>query len=334
MGVSNFTCVVLNGEMKVCQGGHWHGFPSYTGAKILDFLHEVDIERFKETLENTELSLVGPVGVICDDVGSPKLDYDLSMKVYDSQNRVSLEHSDRGHYLGGYETALCLFEDGELTEQELDDFVVSSFATGCDILSYIYNRSLDKPPLELFAYVSAYTMICECLKNPDWFFSDAIDGYYVVDLDNKTISMSYLGERREYSLDELPENMDLELLVFEKIAAVLWEIDDEYETEGPDGLDLVYGDDEKGSGGLWDKAGEIALKIGLEIKEEYPEVLDDPDGPIYAEDFGQEYIYEFLRDLVRDIRADKDLSVDLLVADANERSAPASERDIEDDFLK
>lgn len=51
--------------------------------------------------------------------------------------------------------------------------------------------------------------------------------------------------------------------------------------------------DEKGTKGLWDKAGEIAVQIGLEFKKRYPEKFDDCE-PIYAEDFGQEIIYNLL----------------------------------------
>ena len=49
-------------------------------------------------------------------------------------------------------------------------------------------------------------------------------------------------------------------------------------------------DDEKGSGGLWDKAAEIALKIANHI---------DPNNtkPHFAEDFGQEIIYNALKEV-------------------------------------
>lgn len=59
-------------------------------------------------------------------------------------------------------------------------------------------------------------------------------------------------------------------------------------------------DDEKGSGGYWDKAAEIATEIGLNFKNRYPDKFS-ADEPVYAEDFGQEIIYNALK-----YRIDKD----------------------------
>lgn len=53
-------------------------------------------------------------------------------------------------------------------------------------------------------------------------------------------------------------------------------------------------DDEKGADALWDKAAEIAVKIGLRFKLKYPEKFHIFE-PVYAEDFGQEIIYNILK---------------------------------------
>lgn len=53
-------------------------------------------------------------------------------------------------------------------------------------------------------------------------------------------------------------------------------------------------DDEKGSGGFWDEAAEIAINIGLEFKERYPDKFGKGE-PACPEDFGQEIIYNLLR---------------------------------------
>lgn len=87
------------------------------------------------------------------------------------------------------------------------------------------------------------------------------------------------------------------------------------------------GDDEKGAGGLWDKAGEIALNIGLEIKKERPELFSIPNGPIFAEDFGQDYIFGCLHAMIREKEAAKAQSVEALVADAQERSVSVDGKD-------
>lgn len=54
-------------------------------------------------------------------------------------------------------------------------------------------------------------------------------------------------------------------------------------------------EDEKYSNGLWDKAAEIATNIGLEFKRLYPSKFPN-DEPVYAEDFGQEIIYNLLKE--------------------------------------
>lgn len=53
-------------------------------------------------------------------------------------------------------------------------------------------------------------------------------------------------------------------------------------------------DDEKDSEGYWDKAAEIATEIGLNFKSRYPNKFDEGE-PIYAEDFGQEIIYNAIK---------------------------------------
>lgn len=53
-------------------------------------------------------------------------------------------------------------------------------------------------------------------------------------------------------------------------------------------------EDEKYSNGLWDKAADIAVQIGLAYKCSHSNKFAG-DEPIYAEDFGQEIIYNLLK---------------------------------------
>lgn len=55
-------------------------------------------------------------------------------------------------------------------------------------------------------------------------------------------------------------------------------------------------DDEKGANGLWDKAGDIATQVGLYLQKNPVST----DGIVYGEDYGQEVIYEMLKDLVKE----------------------------------
>lgn len=54
MGTRNLITVYSNGEYKVAQYGQWDGYPSGQGIDILEFLRSCNIERFKESLHNTE----------------------------------------------------------------------------------------------------------------------------------------------------------------------------------------------------------------------------------------------------------------------------------------
>lgn len=54
-------------------------------------------------------------------------------------------------------------------------------------------------------------------------------------------------------------------------------------------------DDEKGSNGLWDKAAEIVLKVASIMGRNG--LLKDSDEPLYAEDCGQEQVYNILKEM-------------------------------------
>lgn len=51
MGTRNLTIVVKDKETKIAQYGQWDGYPSGNGAKILKFLKEVDLKKFKKDIE-------------------------------------------------------------------------------------------------------------------------------------------------------------------------------------------------------------------------------------------------------------------------------------------
>ncbi len=317
MGTKNFTAVIMNGEQRVCQYCQWDGNPSFTGAKILEFLRDVDMERFKQALENTKITLAS-----YDDAGyytgsTKQLSNELFKQVWERQCALNNERCLDDEYYGAYKTVQIMVQEGALSEQVAEDYIVSTRDTGCDILPYIYERSMDKAPLELFAYEVEFNEVFNYAVNPgvDIPGCDA-QGYYIIDLDKNIIKMTFNGYTQEYALDNLPVNIDKEMLVFDKVVDALYEVKrDQLSVPGTDV------EDEKGAGGLWDKAGEIALKIGLDIKEECPEVLDNPDEPICAEDFGQEYIYGRLCEMVKDRETEKAQSVEALVADAEGRAA-------------
>ena len=53
MGTRNLTAVMINDEYKIAQYGQWDGYPEGQGVTALKFLHEVNMEKFKEAVSKT-----------------------------------------------------------------------------------------------------------------------------------------------------------------------------------------------------------------------------------------------------------------------------------------
>ena len=51
MGTRNLTCVYKNGEYRVAQYGQWDGYPEGQGVTILEFLHRVNINEFRNAID-------------------------------------------------------------------------------------------------------------------------------------------------------------------------------------------------------------------------------------------------------------------------------------------
>ena len=305
MGTRNFTSVILDGKQVVCQYCQWDGYPTYAGVKILEFLRDVNMERFKEALRNTKITLTNweEAGSY---TGSTKKVSEVYKKVDSKQSELNKNRQDDDDYFGTYKTVMLMLKNGELTPAEVDDFIVSTRDTGCDILPFIYERSLDAAPLELFAMKEEFDEVLDFATNKDYVGFPGCDaqGYYMINLDNNTIKLAFDDYVCEYNLAELPQNIDKEMLVFEKITYELYQ-------RCCDGVDFASlipsGEDVKGAGGLLDLATDIAVGIGTSIREESPEVLgDNTDMPICAEDFGQELIYKFLREAAEVQRTEKE----------------------------
>lgn len=54
MGTRNLTVLVHGGEVRIAQYGQWDGYPDGQGVTALNFLHEVDLEKFKTRLETVK----------------------------------------------------------------------------------------------------------------------------------------------------------------------------------------------------------------------------------------------------------------------------------------
>lgn len=52
MGTTNLTVVVLNGEVKVAQYGQWDGYPTSAGENISSLINTIDLDKFKNAVNN------------------------------------------------------------------------------------------------------------------------------------------------------------------------------------------------------------------------------------------------------------------------------------------
>lgn len=70
MGTRSLTCVFLDGEYKVAQYGQWDGYPEGQGMTCLEFLQQMNREKFVEKLRALKFAPVGYVEGIYDAFGA------------------------------------------------------------------------------------------------------------------------------------------------------------------------------------------------------------------------------------------------------------------------
>lgn len=310
MGTRNITSVIMNNKQVVCQYGQWDGYPSYTGVKVLEFLRDADLERFKNALANTRISLSSYDDAVTY-TGSTKEVSGILERVMKEQSELNSSRKSEESYIGTYETVKHMLDTHLLTPQQADDYLVSTRDTGCEILSYIYDRALDRPPLQLFAIEDEY--------NGDYSFD--IQGIYVIDLDKMSVRIQYNGYAREYSIHDLPQQIDMEMQVYEEVTRKM----DELTYEHFDFSALVAdAQSDVLTGQLKVKATELALKVAEEIKKNYSELLPDKTKPLRAEDFGLDYIYAQLREKALACKQTQKSNLETLMQSAEETKAQSS----------
>lgn len=273
MGTRNITSVIMNGKQMVCQYGQWDGYPSWSGRKILEFLRDADMEQFKHALANTTIKVTDYQNAVSY-TGSTKDYSGLTEAVYEAKRALS----DRdGKWPNTYDVYQYMLEQGLHTEDDLENYFVWTRDTGCDVLPLIYHRPLEKQPYELAAMSDEY----------QGEYSWDIQGVYVVNLDTSSVDMTFNGYSCVFDMNNLPEDIETTMLVYEKAAYKLYE----YKNH-----DFTAFNQERNrkADPIRNLASDIAVQIGTEIKEEYPELL--PDGnATYATDFAQTFIYKQLQ---------------------------------------
>lgn len=280
MGTRNVTSVILDGKQVVCQYGQWDGYPTYTGVKILEFLQSCDMERFKKALKNTTIH-VSNVNEAKTYTGSTKELGEIANKVFNTQGKLNEQRKADEEYINGYATVLHLLDQGEITEKMAEDYLAGTRDTGCDILKLIYDRSPEKQPLELFALKEEY----------EGDYSWDIQGIYVLDLDKNVLKMTFDGYTQTLDMAQLPTEIDKEMLIFENATRVLYELGYRPRKSNNPAENIPINEQ---CSGLYQQAAEIAVKLGEEMKAEYPDFLSSPDEEIRPENYGQKLIFGFL----------------------------------------
>lgn len=289
MGTRNITSVILDDEQKVCQYCQWDGYPTGAGASILEFLKDCNFEQFKKALENTKINVVD-YNHAYSYTGSPKNIGDISEMVFKMRSKLRDENPD-GDYPSNEEALKRMLEKGMITEQQAEEFYVSTRDTGCDVLPYIYNRSLDKPPLEIYAMAEEF--------NGE--YSWDIQGIYILNLDEMTLDMTYNGFNKIFDITNIPLDIDREMIVLEECINNLSNA-------------LDYGN----CNNLQLKAEYMTDELIKNIKEnKYIEDVTDED-LVYMREFAEKYFKETL-----ELRLNKEVqkSIDNTIAGAEERSA-------------
>ena len=128
MGTRNITSVILNGEQKVCQYCQWDGYPTWAGARILEFLKDCDFEQFKKALDNTKINVVAYKHAYSY-TGSPKNIGDIANMVFNMRTKLR-EENPEGEYPRNEDALKRMLEEGTITEQQAEEFYVSTRDTG------------------------------------------------------------------------------------------------------------------------------------------------------------------------------------------------------------
>ena len=292
MGTRNITSVILDGEQKVCQYCQWDGYPTWAGAHIMEFLKDCDFVQFKKALANTKINIVDYDDAVCY-TGSTKNIEDISNMVFNT--KIKLRDEDLG---GGYPTnedvLKYLLQEGRIDEQQAEEYYVSTRDTGCGILPYIYNRSLDKPVLDLYAMKEEFEGV----------YSWDIQGVYILNLDKMTLDITFDGYSKSFDINKLPEDIDCEMLALEESINIL-------------SNSLDYGDLKLVPDNLESQSQMMVSELIKCIKEnEYIKDVSDED-LLYIREFAEGYIMESL-----ELRLNKEeKSIDNIISDAEERSA-------------
>jgi len=136
MGTRNLTIVSKNGEYKVAQYGQWDGYPSGLGVEILRFIKGINLDIFKQKIEEVSFYTSEEL----DEINKLIEKNEKELPGYDF--RVQYEHLSRD--CSQRVLQLILFENLRKVQNSID------FAADSLFCEWAYVIDLDTDTLEVY----------------------------------------------------------------------------------------------------------------------------------------------------------------------------------------
>lgn len=189
MGTRNITRVIINGQVKVNQYCQWDGYPTGRGEEVMlfmrDVLREGKYKEFETVIQKSVLVHSPEEGAETFYTGAPYLP-----SVFD---RIS-----KDGFVIRRDSIVKALEVKKINLSEANFMMVASRDIGNEVLPYM----MDYSPSGMMFYTTDY--LDGITEELDW----QIEGMYVINLDNETVTIIYHGKFRKYSFEELAKMDD------------------------------------------------------------------------------------------------------------------------------
>lgn len=175
MGTRNLTCVYKNGDYKVAQYGQWDGYPEGQGVTILEFLHKVNMDEFKNAIDECRWITQEEIDEINKNIKNGEMDN--WAKYYPELNRDT----------GGEILSLILFKNKTVLQNSLE------FANDSLFCEWAYVIDLDQNTFEVHSGFNK-----ERLSETERFYN----------LENNEKEYKPVSLVKSFDLDDLPTKED------------------------------------------------------------------------------------------------------------------------------
>lgn len=195
MGTRNYIKVTVNNELKVCQYGQWDGYPSIVGEKVLEFIKNVDLNRFRDIMLKCTLSVADDNRSITS-TGAPITE--KLMEIFDFYNEAAYRDYTTKTAAEARKVADAATLE-KYGEESFMQYKIADRDTGVELLSLLMKFG----PQKLY-----------CLSGNE---RDAdVQGIYHIDMDKNCVEMQFNGKKKVVLFNELSDmNIEKEMTAFE-----------------------------------------------------------------------------------------------------------------------